>query len=308
MSDLHDHLAAAARNGREAARHADDAVRHSRTAVVGFVIVTIGLLLQVLGMVAARAADDVIVIPVDNVVRAPEGSHTVVATADVPAGQQGASCLVDTRGENGLSVHPNNDLIVASNGSSVVLPDIEREPGAVTTASGRVELGTSIVVTLRMGPHEVHSGGLTVTLDCDPPTTTETTAWTTTTAAPTTTTSSVPTESAPSTVTEPTEPTTTPTTTERPGTSTSTTTTPASSSSTSTVESSTSTSTPTTVSSSTSTEPEEFTPTTEPPTLTGQQLPRTGATTNALAVVGLVLIGVGGSLVLVERVGFGHGR
>jgi LPXTG-motif cell wall-anchored protein len=83
-------------------------------------------------------------------------------------------------------VHPGTNLIVRSGDSEVVVPDVEREPGAVTPATGTPVLGTEITVSVQFGPDEVFSGGLVVTVDCTQ--TTTTTESTTTTTEPETTT------------------------------------------------------------------------------------------------------------------------
>ena len=163
------------------------------------------VVLFVIGVPLARAAAFEIVI--DTVVTAGEGSITVLATADTPPDLVGFSCAGVAQATNQPSVHPGNDLIVASGDDSIVLQDVEREPGAVTTVEALLTLGPTVNVALRMGPDEVFSGGLVFTIgECTPPTTTTEPATTTTEPATTTT--------EPATTT--TEPATT-TTTQTPG-------------------------------------------------------------------------------------------
>ena len=87
----------------------------------------------------------------------------------------------------------------------------------MTSASSPLVLGSTVTVSLRMGPDEVFSGGLVFTIDsCTPPTTT-----TTTTEPPETTTTTTPPETTTTTTTPPettttTEPPATTTTTEAP--------------------------------------------------------------------------------------------
>jgi uncharacterized repeat protein (TIGR01451 family) len=143
--------------------------------------------LFVIGIPVARAT--VIEISIDTVVTAGEGSITVLATADTPPDLIGMSCLGVAEAINQPSVHPGNDLIVASGDDSIVLEDVEREPNAVTTAEGLLTLGPTVTVSLRMGPDELFSGGLIFTMgECTPPTTTTTEPPTTTTEPTTTTT------------------------------------------------------------------------------------------------------------------------
>ena len=141
---------------------------------------------RILALLAVMAAWFVIAVPVaqaaaieislDTVVTADEGSVTVLASADTPAEIIGLACVGVARAENQPSVHPDNDLIVTSGGDSIILEDVERTPGAVTTAEGLLTLGQTVTVSLRMGPDEFFSGGMVFTVeDCAPPTTTTTT-------------------------------------------------------------------------------------------------------------------------------------
>ena len=124
-------------------------------------------------------------IPLDTVVRGDEGSEHLLETASVPEEDHGRGCDVVVAGENNNSVHPNNDIIVTSGDSSVEVLDVEREPEAVTEATGTLTLGEEITVSLRLGSDGVFSGGLIVTVDCPvPPTPTTSTSTTSTTLAP----------------------------------------------------------------------------------------------------------------------------
>ncbi|MCL1601127.1 MAG: hypothetical protein M3112_06290, partial [Actinomycetia bacterium] len=132
-------------------------------------------------------------ISIDTVVTATEGSITVLETTDTPPDLIGMSCVGVARAINQPSVHAGNDLIVASGDDSIVLEDVEREPGVVTTAEALLTLGPSVTVSLRMGPDEIFSGGLVFSIGQCTPTTTTTTEVSTTTTEPPTTTTSVPT-------------------------------------------------------------------------------------------------------------------
>ena len=127
----------------------------------------------------AQAAD--ITVPIDTFVDAPLGSLTTLAT--VPTGAlAGRTCDVVAVGINQDSVHENNDLIAAS-GTSVTMYDVEREPGAVTPASGTILLGDTIVISVRIGNRDsgwesseeqfygYFSGGMNIEFDCLPPVT-----------------------------------------------------------------------------------------------------------------------------------------
>jgi hypothetical protein len=144
----------------------------------------------VIGVPVARAS--AIEISIDTVVAAGEGSITVLATTDTPPDLIGMSCVGVAEATNQPSVHPANDLIVASGDDSIVLYDVEREPNAVTTAEDLLALGPTVTVSLRMGPDELFSGELVFTIGECTPWTTTTTEQSTTTTEPATTTTTEP--------------------------------------------------------------------------------------------------------------------
>lgn len=159
------------------------AVRRIAGAFTGLLMV-----FSLMTTVAAQDDDFEIIVPISTVVMAPEGSETVLSTTPTPEDLIGESCEVTARSENQSSVHPGNDLVVESNGSQIVLPDVEAEPGGVVTAAGTLVLGEEIVISLIMGPDEVFSAGIEVAFQCPPAATTTTGATTTTTEGTTTTT------------------------------------------------------------------------------------------------------------------------
>lgn len=157
------------------------------------ILIPLAAMLGLFMMGAPVALATVLEISIDTVVMAPEGSITVLDTTDTPPDLIGMSCVGDARAINQPSVHEGNDLIVASGDNSIVLEDVEREPGVVTTAEARLTLGPTVTVSLRMGSDEVFSGGLVFSIgECTPPATTTTEASTTTTTQPTTTSSQAP--------------------------------------------------------------------------------------------------------------------
>ncbi|MEM9037515.1 MAG: hypothetical protein AAGA99_13445 [Actinomycetota bacterium] len=152
-------------------------------------VVLIGAVLVALtALVVPSAAQGggVLEIPLDTIVREPEGSVTLLASPAVPPEAVGLTCTGEATTSNQGSVHPNNDLIVETGGQSVVFEDVEDIPGRTITASGSFVLGDTFTVSLLMGPDEVFSGGIVIAVECEPPATTTTTEATTTTAAPTT--------------------------------------------------------------------------------------------------------------------------
>ena len=143
--------------------------------------------------VAAGESVFEIVIPIETVVRAPEDSETVLRTEPVPDGLVGETCSVIARSLNQSSVHPGNDLIVASQ-TRIVLIDVEAEPGGTVTAADVMVLGDQVLISVVMGPDEVFSAGIDVLFDCPPEPTSTTSppmSTTTTVANSTTTTDAV---------------------------------------------------------------------------------------------------------------------
>lgn len=151
------------------------AVRYFAAALTGLLAV-----LSLATTVAAQEGDFQIVVPIGTVVRAPEGSETVLSTTSTPEELVGETCEVTARSQNQSSVHPDNDLVVVSNGSQITLHDVEALPGGVVTATDTLVLGEEIVITLIMGPDEVFSAGIEVRFQCPPPSTTTTEPTTTT--------------------------------------------------------------------------------------------------------------------------------
>jgi hypothetical protein len=130
-----------------------------------------------------------ITIPLDTVVYIPWDSNRVLATEPVPQEFAGQSCAVSGISRNQDSVHPDNDLIVASGASQVILENVEDEPGETLHAAGTLTLDSEVTVTLHMGPDAVFSAGIDVIIDCAQ--VTPTTIATTTTTSPVPTTSEV---------------------------------------------------------------------------------------------------------------------
>lgn len=95
---------------------------------------------------AASASID-ISIPINTQVKTDIGSETLLAT--VATGEfEGQVCKVSADSINQESIHPGNDLVVASNGTSVVLEDVEGESNETVHADGTLTLGDVVTVTL----------------------------------------------------------------------------------------------------------------------------------------------------------------
>ncbi len=130
--------------------------------------VGLGALAGLLFMQAPAAADHGdISLPIDTVVQAGEGEVVQLAQTTVASELVGAVCSWDLHSENQESVHPGNDLILTTGGSQSVISGVEDVANQALSASGSVELGSTIVVSLRMGPDQVFSAGISVEVVCE---------------------------------------------------------------------------------------------------------------------------------------------
>ncbi len=123
-------------------------------------------------------------LPTDTVIYAEPG--TLIELGRVPVNTEiaGPQCTWEASATNQNSAHPGNDIIVRSGETELVLSEVEATAGKVTTNSGSVYLVDEVVVSLRMGPDGVFSGGLDLTIRYDQCTTSTTLP---TTTIPTTT-------------------------------------------------------------------------------------------------------------------------
>ncbi len=113
-------------------------------------------------------------LPTDTVVYAEPGTLIELGRVPVDTDLAGPLCTWEASVTNQNSAHPGNDIIVRSGDSELVLSEVEATEGKVTTNSGSAYLVDEVVVTLRMGPDGVFSGGLDLTIRYDQCTTTTT--------------------------------------------------------------------------------------------------------------------------------------
>ena len=106
---------------------------------------------------AQQVIENIITIPVDSVLYADKDSITPVASAPVPAEFQGSACIAEVEADNQESVHLNNNLIISSGNTSGTVFDFESEAFGVTGAEIPLTLGTTVDVSLQMGPAQVSS-------------------------------------------------------------------------------------------------------------------------------------------------------
>ena len=143
----------------------------------------------------ASAGHGHISVPIDTFVQAGEGEVVQLVSVPVDTELVGATCSWEFHAANQESVHPGNDLILSTGGNDTVVPGVEDAPGQVLEVVGSFQRGETLTVSLRMGPDQVFSAGLSVEVLCEgdvvPATATTTPAPTTTTPVPTTTAASV---------------------------------------------------------------------------------------------------------------------
>lgn len=108
-------------------------------------------------------------VPINTVVRGDKGSVHELTSRDIDQKYRGMICSVNATAENQHSVHPGNNLVVASSGSSVTLEDVERSGGVLTEANGTLTLGSKVTVSLILGRDRVFSGGMDVNIKCVEP-------------------------------------------------------------------------------------------------------------------------------------------
>lgn len=167
-------------------------MKAGRHRAMGMSVLSVVLVLLV-APVAGGQEEVAIEIPLDTIVRGDPGSEHLLGSAEVPADLRGETCPVAAIAENQSSVHPGNDLLVATDGDSIVLENVERAPGVTTVAEDQLTFGSTLTVTLILGEDGVFSAGMVVKF-CDVPvTTTTTTVETTSTTEATTTTTTIPT-------------------------------------------------------------------------------------------------------------------
>jgi hypothetical protein len=107
-----------------------------------------------------------VVFEADRFIKADPGSMQPVGSQPVPVDLQGLTCDLRVVTQNGASVHPGNTAVVTTGSSTVEAPGVEDlADGRVVTVEP-VQLGSTIEVSLRMGPRGVSSLGFVVEVDC----------------------------------------------------------------------------------------------------------------------------------------------
>jgi hypothetical protein len=100
-------------------------------------------------------------VPPVSVVNGTEGEVHLLWTEPVAAEDVGKVCDIVLMRENNESVREGTDLIIESGTSSMVAENVEHDT-APLTFTGTLTLGTTITVSVRLGPEGQYSGGADV--------------------------------------------------------------------------------------------------------------------------------------------------
>ena len=115
----------------------------------------------------AGAQADSFTISLDGVIRGQaEGDIVELVDQAVAPALVGATCTVTGATENNGSVHPGNNVIIATGDATATVPGVEDVPGQVVVGSGSLVLGSNVVVSLEFGPDGITSGGVALAFDC----------------------------------------------------------------------------------------------------------------------------------------------
>ena len=121
--------------------------------------VRLAVLASALALIGTSVASAFTVPPTDLV--GTEGEVHLLWTEPVAAEDVGKVCDIELTKENNQSVREGSDLILQSGTSTMVAENVEHEPGPATF-TGTLTLGTTITVSVRLGPEGEYSGGADV--------------------------------------------------------------------------------------------------------------------------------------------------
>ena len=122
-------------------------------------LVRLAVLALGLALVGTSLAGAFTVPPTDII--GAEGEVHLLWTEPVAAEDVGKVCEVTLTKENNESIREGSDLILESGTSSMVAENVEHDT-APKTFTGTLTLGTTITVSVRLGPEGEYSGGADV--------------------------------------------------------------------------------------------------------------------------------------------------
>jgi len=98
------------------------------------------LVLVTVGALPVLAATVDLSIPIETIVRGPDGSQHVLAVVDVPAESRGEVCTATAIARNQDSEHPDSNLLVSS-ATSLEILDVENTAYGSVFGGGSITLG-----------------------------------------------------------------------------------------------------------------------------------------------------------------------
>ena len=117
-----------------------------------------------LALVGASAAGG-FTVPPSSITDGNEGQVRLLWTQPVDPADVGKDCDVVLVSTNNESTREGSDLILQSGSSSMLASNVEHDTAAHTFVD-RLTLGTTITVSVRLGPEGEYSGGSTVETTC----------------------------------------------------------------------------------------------------------------------------------------------
>ena len=146
-------------------------VRTLKTARTYIASVIFGGLLALSGVAfhsapVSATTDYTIAVPIETVIYGDEGTTHEITTRAIDSYYIGMECTVSATAKNQHSVHPNNNLTVASGDTYVVLNDVERSGHVITQAKGTITLDDYLTVSVVLGSDGSFSGGMEVSVAC----------------------------------------------------------------------------------------------------------------------------------------------
>ena len=124
------------------------------------------VLVSMLSVTGGVSAAPEVIVPIDGIAGGEPGTTVPVGSTTVEPEFQDVECIATVVIRNGESTHPNNDIVITSGGSTVVVPDVESSSFDETEYQLPITLGETVTVSVRLGGDGFFSGGLDVLFDC----------------------------------------------------------------------------------------------------------------------------------------------
>ena len=135
-----------------------------RLFLIPTLVVAVMMAIIATGSVSSAQGDG-LTVPASTVIRGNAGDVIELGRIPVDTARAGPLCTWQATVMNQTSVHPNTDILLESNGTTLVLADVEAVPNKVTSNSGSAFLADEVVVSVRLGPLGLFGGRMEVTID-----------------------------------------------------------------------------------------------------------------------------------------------